>query len=62
MAIKRDFLQTVHTINPFSNGSIFDHTGGNTYSPPPPPVPASNILQEDGYRLLTESGDYLALE
>lgn len=62
MPIKKDLLQTVHTINPFSNGSIFDHTGGNVYTPPPPPVPGSNILQEDGYRLLAENGDYLVQE
>ena len=62
MPIKRDFLQTVHDIRPFDNGGIFDHKGGNVYNPPPPPVPLSNILQESGFRILAENGDFLAQE
>jgi len=56
------FHNTIHPIDKFSNGSIFDHVGGSKYSPPSPPVPFNNILLESGFKILLENGDYIATE
>ena len=61
MPLKKDLLQTIHPINPFREGSIFDHNGGTTYNPPPPHVDRF-LLLEDGSFLLLESGDKIKLE
>lgn len=52
----------IHNQDIFGNGGLFDHPGGHQYSPPPPPVPFSNLLLESGFRILLENGDYIALE
>ena len=57
MSNKRDFLQSIHNINPFSNGSLFDHRGGNAYNPPPPPVDTNDYISRDGHDYISRSGD-----
>lgn len=46
----------------YFNGSPYDTTGGSAYTPPPPPAPLPNLLLEDGFKILCENGDALALE
>lgn len=61
MSNKRDLLQNIHNINPFSNGSIFDHRGGSQYTPPPPHVD-SYLLLEDSNDILLEDNSKIVLE
>ena len=49
------------TIRLYTNGSLYDHNGGSTYTPPPP-VPGGTLLLEDGFGILLENGNYIALE
>lgn len=64
MILSRQFWNnnSIHIFNQFGNGGLYDNTGGNKYTPPPPPTPLNNILLEDGSRILLENGNYLAME
>lgn len=51
-----------HSINLYIDGSLYDHTGGSAYTPPPPPVLGAHILMESGSSILLENGNYMGLE
>jgi hypothetical protein len=41
---------SLFSVNPYSNGGLYDHNGGNAYFPPPPPTPtpeADNFMFMD---------------
>lgn len=63
MGVNNNWFLSNFELNPFSNGGLFDETGGTAYKPPPDPSPLDFLIKEaDGFNILQENLSRIVLE